>query len=60
MKRRIDNWQKGQWTLGRKKTKYDQNIQFNEDTLFIGAAFGDDIRSGKEDEIEVDNSHSNN
>lgn len=55
MKRRIENWQKSQWKLRSKKTKNDQNIQFSEDTLFIGAAFGDDIRSGIEDMIEVNN-----
>ena len=53
MKRRIENWQKSQWKLRSKKTTKDQNIQFTEDTLFIGAAFGDDIRSGKEDLNEI-------
>ncbi len=59
MKRRIENWQKSQWKLRRKKPKYDQNMQFAEDTLFIGAAFGDDIRSGAEEKIEVNNSLTN-
>ena len=53
MKSRIENWQKSQWKLRSKKKENDQNIQFTEDTLFIGAAFGDDIRSGKEDLLEV-------
>ena len=60
MKRRIENWQKSQWKLSRKKLKNDQNNQLTEETLFIGAAFGDDIRSCAEANIEVNNSHTNN
>lgn len=56
MKRRIESWQKSQWKLKSKKYKNDQNIQFTEETLFIGAAFGDDIRSGAEKKKKVNNS----
>jgi len=59
MKRRIETWQKSQWKLSRKKLKNDQNNQLTEETLFIGAAFGDDVRSCAEVKIEFNNSLTN-
>lgn len=60
MKRRIEIWQKGQWKLRSAKPRIERNAQFTEDFLFVGAAFGDDIRSGAENEIEVNSSLTNN